>query len=65
MTPQRFEHDCDACVFIGHYAGHDIYRCPQGGIVPTIVARFGDDGPDYHSGRRVRVGDITITVEGA
>lgn len=51
MTP-RFEHDCDECVFIGHYGGHDLYRCPQMGM-PTIVARYGDDGAEYTSGPRV------------
>ena len=51
----KFEHDCGKCVFIGHIAGRDIYTCPQSGI-PTIVARVGDDGPDYTSGDRIRFG---------
>jgi hypothetical protein len=51
-------------VFIGHWEGQDIYWCPQSGI-PTIVARWGDDGPQYQSGT-VQVGDgekaITLTT---
>lgn len=45
-----FRHDCDKCTFLGRHAGHDLYFCPQGGLVPTVIARFGDDGPDYVSG---------------
>lgn len=40
----RFIHDCDACEFRGNYKGHDIYRHGD-----TIIMRFGNDGPDYHS----------------
>lgn len=57
----HFEHDCATCVFLGHYSGRghnpqgaempmDLYVCRQGGIFPTIVARTGNDGPDYCSG---------------
>lgn len=28
----------------------DLYFCPQSGLVPTVIARFGSDGPDYYSG---------------
>jgi hypothetical protein len=48
----HFQHDCDDCVFIGHYADHDLYRCPQMGM-PTIVARYGDDGAGYTSGPQI------------
>lgn len=54
MTSPHFQHDCEECVYIGHYDEHDLYRCPQMGM-PTIVARFGDDGPDYDSGPKVRL----------
>ena len=63
MTEPRFRHDCEDCVFIGHYEGHDIYRCPQEGLPwPTIVARYGDDGPEYTSGKQVTVGDLTLRL---
>jgi hypothetical protein len=58
----RFLHDCEECVFLVHYAGHDLYRCEQGGWRPTIVARFGDDGPDYVSGPVVQVGGLVLSV---
>lgn len=47
-----FVHDCERCVYIGTVRTnmlYDIYACPQSGH-PTMVARFGDEGPDYHSG---------------
>jgi hypothetical protein len=48
----RYEHDCNHCVFLGQYGEYDLYYCPQPMIhLPTIVARFGDWGGDYHSGR--------------
>lgn len=58
----HFTHDCDDCTFIGHYEGHDIYRCEQGGIMPTIIARWGSDGPQYSSGPMVAIGDIMLSI---
>ena len=46
MKP-RFQHDCDNCVFLGHYEGHDLYYCPR---EPTVIARYGGGGPEYTSG---------------
>lgn len=50
-TP-RFEHDCDACKFLGNVKGWDLYWCSQGGgpNISTVIARFSDSGPDYISG---------------
>jgi hypothetical protein len=52
----RFEHDCEACEFVGHFRDHDIYWCPErmwdgqgrprGG---QWVVRSSSDGPDYIS----------------
>ena len=61
MSAPLFEHDCDGCVFLGsmHRAGRarvDLYVCnfdktPDGKQRwPTVIARFGNDGPDYSSG---------------
>ena len=44
-----FEHDCKNCRFMGHYLKHDVYFCPSAVPWPTLVARFGDDGPEYTS----------------
>lgn len=46
----RFEHDCESCTFLAHVSGHDLYYCPQMEKMPTIIARYGSDGPDYMSG---------------
>jgi hypothetical protein len=29
---------------------YDLYHCDQGGPGPTLIARYGDDGPEYMSG---------------
>lgn len=51
----RFTHDCDQCVFLGHVEDHgrthDAYYCSGGKRDdPTLLARYGDDGPRYWSG---------------
>lgn len=43
----KFQHDCTACIFLGHFEDHDLYYCDR---EPTVIARFGDDGPQYGSG---------------
>lgn len=48
MNQPRFEHDCEECTWIGTFVDHDVYWCPQGGR-PTVVARYGNDGPQYSS----------------
>lgn len=50
MDEPRFQHDCDVCVWLGRMERWDLYSCPQNGH-PTVVARYGDDGPEYESGR--------------
>lgn len=46
-----FAHDCDHCVYMGHYEGHDLYFCPQeAGGEGTVIARWSGNGPDYASG---------------
>ena len=46
-----FEHDCDNCQFLGQHTNihgtYDLYICPN---EPTIVARWGNHGSEYHSG---------------
>ena len=49
MEKPRFVHDCDKCTFLGQFLEYDLYYCPQGNI-PTVIARFGDEGWDYRSG---------------
>ena len=45
-----FTHDCDKCQFLGTFKKHDLYFCAAG---PTVVARYGNDGPEYKSGMRL------------
>ena len=45
----QFDHDCDQCRFLGRYEKHDLYFCDQSGM-PTVLARYGNDGWDYTSG---------------
>jgi len=41
---------CDHCTFLGHYREHDLYHCAQPSLgLATIIARYGDDGPEYLS----------------
>ncbi len=49
--PRLFEHDCEKCIWLGPYRGHDLYYHP--GENQTVVARFGNDGPDYYSGLEI------------
>ena len=51
-TPE-FEHDCESCVFLGHYNKNDLYCCEQGSEGSgrwTVIARRSSSGPDYSSG---------------
>ncbi len=49
-----FTHDCDDCRYLGTLATPegrtDLYICVGGEEVgPSVIARFGDEGPDYSS----------------
>jgi hypothetical protein len=46
----RYQHDCENCTPLGEYGEFDLYHCEQGGAYPTVIARYGDDGPEYQSG---------------
>ena len=56
----RYVHDCQLCVYLGRVTRYDLYYCAQistsrrGRVTknPTLVARYGDNGPDYISGLR-------------
>lgn len=47
-TP-RYTHDCECCKFLGTHGDLDLYWCSQGGLVPTLLGRFGNDGNSYLS----------------
>lgn len=48
MQTPSFIHDCTSCTFLGNAriidCNYDFYFCGQ-----TIIARYGDSGPDYTS----------------
>jgi hypothetical protein len=46
----KYKHDCDQCIYLGIYEDYDLYFCKQGGKSPTVLARFGNAGPEYLSG---------------
>jgi len=49
MKP-RFQHDCDACTFMGQHGIFDVYLCLSGGgISRSIIARRSSRGDDYAS----------------
>lgn len=66
---KNYEHDCDKCIFLGSWddadqsviTTYDLYFCPQHNL-PTVVARYGNDGPDYHCGSVSHQGIKAIEV---
>jgi hypothetical protein len=48
MKP-KFKHDCEVCIFLGHHDDYDLYYHPDM-VMDTLIARFGDGGPEYASG---------------
>jgi len=62
ITKPVYKHDCEECIFLGNlsYSGRWV---PQGvisvdlyyhhGTIPTFIARYGDDGPEYFSGFQI------------
>lgn len=54
MSPTpKWKHDCTKCKFLGQTIGGmklvDLYVCESHYFLPTLVARYGDDGPEYLS----------------
>lgn len=54
-----YQHDCDVCIYLGRYSSdclgpllefdlylHPVHQHPLGG---SIIARYGNEGPDYES----------------
>lgn len=52
MTTPKYTHDCDKCQFLGIAHDHDLYVCGARvipGMGPSVIARFGNEGPEYLS----------------
>lgn len=56
-----YKHDCKRCTFLGTHeeiAGYlhaDLYFCNQLHKLPTVIARYSDEGSDYTSGLGSRI----------
>lgn len=63
--PPRYKHDCNMCVYLGHYGRFDLYACPKRVLtveeqcarddlkqfeLGTIIARVSSEPSDYASG---------------
>ena len=64
LTAPMWQHDCDDCTFLGTHHQHDLYFC-QGvdsrrARFPTLIARYGSDGPQYRSGAPLLKHDDSI-----
>lgn len=47
----KYQHDCSICSFLGADQTYDYYWCA--GTLPTVIARYGSDGPDYAYGLEI------------
>jgi hypothetical protein len=49
----QYTHDCDTCKYHGivTFKGHiyDVYSCGSNPIDKSMIARFGNEGPEYSS----------------
>lgn len=46
----KWEHNCPHCQFLAQVGTFDLYFCRQHGVRPTVLARYGSEGPQYESG---------------
>ncbi len=67
----QFQHDCEKCIFLGRYGEnyyntrsmqnewieYDLYHCGGETNWPTVIARYGNEGPQYSSGLSAILGD--------
>ena len=60
-APPRYEHDCSNCTYLGQYEEYDLYYCEQMGW-PTVICRYGSDGPEYNSGMEIMHGFPALAV---
>lgn len=46
----KYKNSSGAEVYLGHFEGHDLYWDGQSGLMPTVIARYGDEPHEYMSG---------------
>ena len=65
---KEWQHDCDQCVYLGSVIGGsrmvDLYVCRPFSEHPDILARYGNDGPEYLSGMYGQYEGPSIEKEG-
>jgi hypothetical protein len=52
MSGPIYAHNCSLCRYLGHFRAHDLYYCKAQEAhygMPTVIARWGNEGPDYVS----------------
>ncbi len=51
----RYEHDCEACRFVGQTVSegifYDLYACAPGDVPVSYIARYGNEDDEYSSAR--------------
>jgi hypothetical protein len=58
-TKPQWEHGY-SCTFLGNRLDQDLYYCDQRKVIPTLIARYGSEGPEYCSGTALAVYDAHI-----
>jgi hypothetical protein len=48
-TAPKFKHDCDQCVFLGHYYRQDFYHCAKAGHGTVLIFRSSNEPSDYET----------------
>lgn len=68
VQPPLFQHDCELCTYLGRY--HDPERDEDSdlyvhtaGSTPTVISRYGSNGPEYSSGLYGSYGQIPALSE--
>ena len=61
LEPARYTHDCDKCYYLGRYEDNDLYYCSKSSL-PTVIARYGDEGWKYSSGMIFANKDISMPL---
>ncbi len=59
ISAPRHRHDCDECSFLGRFDEYDLYACTKGPM-PTVIARYGDEGRHYKSGAALAAVDTAL-----
>lgn len=45
----QWRHNCDACISLGECGKYDLYICLPSGSEGSLIARYGNEAPEYSS----------------